>query len=184
MSVESNKTLGGVGALLIAIGSIVPLLSLVGIIIVLIALKGLATAYNENSIFQNALYGVIFGVVAIVTAAVVLVGAFFGGVWFMATTPDLANPLAFLGAVILALVIMFVFYLLMAIFFKKSFDVLADKSGERMFGTGGLLLLLGAVLTIVLIGVILLLVAWILIAVGFFSIKPAVAQPPPQAPAK
>ena len=59
MSLESNKTLGGVGALLIAIGALVPGLTLVGVILVFIALKGLADSYGDHSIFQNALYGIL-----------------------------------------------------------------------------------------------------------------------------
>lgn len=170
MSLESNKTLGGIGALLVAIGAIVPIIGIVGIILVMIAAKGLAEYYNENAIFQNALYGLIFYIIAVVAAAFVLVGAFFGGMF--------ANPLAFIGGVIIAVAVMFIFYLLGAMFFKKSFNILSMKSGEKMFDTAGLLLLIGAILTIIIIGVILMLVAWILVAVAFFSIKPPSALPP------
>jgi len=45
-----------------------------------------------------------------------------------------------------------------------------------MFGTAGLMILIGAVLTIVLVGFILLWVAMILLAVAFFSIKTQPAQ--------
>ena len=40
-----------------------------------------------------------------------------------------------------------------------------------MFRTAGLLLLLGASLTIVLVGFVLLFIGWILVTVAFFSIK-------------
>jgi len=71
MSLESNKTLGGIGAILVAIGSFFPILSLIGIILVLIAMKGLAEHYNENGIFQNALYGFVFGMIGIIAFIVV-----------------------------------------------------------------------------------------------------------------
>ncbi|MEM3699936.1 MAG: DUF996 domain-containing protein [Candidatus Bathyarchaeia archaeon] len=174
MSLESNKTLGGIGALLVAIGAIVPIIGIIGIILVMIALKGLAEYYKENAIFQNALYGIIFYIIAVVAAAFVLVGAFFGGMF--------ADPLAFIGGVIFAVVLMFIFYLLGAIFFKKSFNILSMKSGEKMFDTAGLLLLIGAILTIIIIGAILMLVAWILVAVAFFSIKISAVPPPPSQP--
>ena len=51
MSLESNKTLGGVGAILLAI----PVLNLIGIILVLIALKGMTDYYNDEKILKNAL---------------------------------------------------------------------------------------------------------------------------------
>lgn len=184
MSVESNKTLGGIGALLVAIGFFVPFLSIIGIILFFIALKGIAETYGESSIFQNALYGIIFLIIGAVAGALVILGAFFGIGWSMvpADTMEIADIWAFLGSIIIGLAIIFVFYLLSAIFFKRSFDILAVKSGEKMFGTAGMLMLVGAILTIVLVGLILMLIAWILVAVAFFSIKPAAVQPAPPPP--
>jgi uncharacterized membrane protein len=182
MSLESNKTLGGVGALLTAIGFVVPIIGIVGFIILLIALNGIANTYNERGIFQNALYGTIFGIIGIAATAIVTLGLFFG-MGLMMATPDWANPLAWLGAIAVILVVVLVFMILTAIFFKKSFDLLGDKTGEGMFHTAGLLILLGAVLTIVIIGLILLLVAFILVAVAFFSMKTTPTAPsPPQPP--
>jgi uncharacterized membrane protein len=56
------------------------------------------------------------------------------------------------------------------------------KSGEKIFETAGLLWLIGAFLTIILVGFILIWIAWILIVVGFFSIKTPAAQPPATLP--
>ncbi len=59
MTLESSKNLGGIGALLIVIGTIgsaVPyagILSLIGVILLLIGLKGLANFYKEEDIFNN-----------------------------------------------------------------------------------------------------------------------------------
>ena len=68
----------------------------------------------------------------------------------------------------------------MAVYLRKSFDALANKTGNGMFKTAGLLLLIGAILTIVLIGLILIFVAWILLTVAFFSM-PSTPPPPAQA---
>jgi len=191
MSLESNKTLGGVGALLVAIGSFFPILSLVGIILVLIAMKGLAEYYDEEDIFQNALYGFIFGIIGIVAAIVIFFAAFFGprGFGMMQWEWPFTFPIVTLVLIITGLVVMFVFFLLQAVFYRKSFTILSEMSGEKIFDTAGLLLLIGAILTIIIVGLVLLLVAWILVTVGFFSIKtpttqlPAVAPPPaPPAP--
>ncbi|MEM2917647.1 MAG: DUF996 domain-containing protein [Candidatus Bathyarchaeia archaeon] len=175
MSLESNKTLGGVGAILIAIGSFVPIIALIGIILVLIAMKGLADHYNERPIFDNALYGFIFGIIGIVAALAIFVMAFVSGA-------ILADPLASIGGLLVALAVAFIFLLLSAIFYRKSFTLISAKSGEKMFDTAGLLLLLGAILTIVLIGFILWFIGWILAAVGFFSIKTPTTQPSPSPP--
>ena len=74
MNLESSKTLGGVGAILILIGSLVStytfgVLDLIGIIMVFIALNGLATYYKENGIFTNAIYSLVTGIVGVVAAA-------------------------------------------------------------------------------------------------------------------
>jgi len=186
MSLESNKTLGGVGALLIAIGFFFPILSLVGIILVLIAMKGLAEYYDEDDIFTNALYGFIFGIIGIVAFIIIFVAAIFAGT-FTAIFTDFGSPsytlnIAPLVLLILGLVVMFIFFLLQAIFYRKSFTILSEMSGEKIFDTAGLLLLIGAILTIILVGLVLLLVAWILVTVGFFSIKTPTTQLPAAAP--
>jgi uncharacterized membrane protein len=177
MTIESNKTLGGIGALLIAIGSFVPILSLVGIILVLVAMKGFADDYGSGAIWTNALYGFIFGIIGIIAAAVVLVAFVFTGVIFFPFAGLFAG-LAFIATLLTA----FVFLLLQAIYYRRAFTILYQKTGEKMFDTGGLLLLLGSILVIILIGFILLFIAWILLAVGFFSIRTP-AAPPAQYPA-
>ena len=176
MSLESDRTLGGIGALLVAVGSFFPFLSLVGIILVLVAVRGLADYYKEDSLFKNALYGFIFGIIGVV-AAIVLFVVFFFSFITTTTTSNGAAPVAVftavygVGLLILILVVVLVFFVMQAVFYRRAFDVLSDKSGEKMFRTAGLLLLIGAVLTIVLVGFVLLFVGWILATVAFFSIK-------------
>ncbi|MCW3997643.1 MAG: DUF996 domain-containing protein [Candidatus Bathyarchaeota archaeon] len=162
MSLESNKTLGGVGAILLAI----PIANLVGIILVLIAMKGMADHYQDDDIFKNALYGFIFGIIGVV--ALIAVGVMFF-VTFSATIPSTTYPLAGLTIFILAFVTMYIFSLIGAIFYRKAFNSLSEKSNEKMFETAGLLLLIGAIIPV--IGEILRFIAWILAAVGFFSIR-------------
>jgi hypothetical protein len=70
-----------------------------------------------------------------------------------------------------------VFYLLAAIHLRKVFETMAQKTGESSFTTAGILLLLGAALTIIGIGLILILIAWIFATIGFFSMKPKDYQP-------
>ncbi|MEM1546312.1 MAG: DUF996 domain-containing protein [Candidatus Methanomethylicia archaeon] len=194
MTLESNRTLGGIGAILIAIGSLVPfsgyigILSFIGIILVLVAMKGLAEYYNEKGIFQNALYGFIFGIIGF-TIAIFIFVIFFTMfstriMWRAVRIPTEFTGITLIAGLILSLVILVIFLILQAVFYKKSFTLLAEKSGEKMFNTAGMIMLIGAVLTIIVIGVILLLIAWILAAVAFLSIKtPAPTLPPPPSPA-
>ena len=173
---ESNKLLAGVGALLVAVGSFIPftgpigIVAIVGIILVLIGVRGLADGFKDYSIFRNALYGFVFEVVAVlcgVTAFVSFIRGFLESFRFF-TRPNLGLGI-FIALILLILV--FIFFVLSAVFFRQAFGALANKSGEGILRTGGLLLLLGAVLTPILVGFVLLFVAWILIAVGFFSMR-------------
>jgi uncharacterized membrane protein len=161
MSLESNKSLGGIGAILMAI----PFLNLVGIILVLIAMKGMSDYYDDNEIFQNALYGFIFGFIGVIGLVAFILMRAFG----FATMSPVTVPFTGFGLLVIAIIILYVFSLIGAIFYKKSLDTLSEKSNEQMFTTAGLILLIGA--AIPLIGEILKFVAWILAAVGFFSIK-------------
>lgn len=175
MSLDSNRTLGGVGALLVAVGSFFPFLSLVGIILVLVAMRGLADYYKDDSLFRNALCGFISGIIGIVATTALFVAYFLSLI--TTSIPSGTTPVAVftdvsaLGLLILILVVVLIFFVLEALFYRRAFDALSDKSGEKMFRTAGLLLLLGATLTIVLVGFVLLFVGWILATVAFFSIK-------------
>ena len=166
MSLESNKTLGGVGAILLAI----PFLSLIGIILVLISMKGMGDYYDDEHIFKNALYGFIFGIVGVIALVAVILMLVFG---FSTISPIVTPTTSFaftgFGLFVLAFIVLYVFSLIAAIFYKKSFDILSKKSGEQMFSTAGLILLIGAAIPV--IGEVLKFVAWILAAVGFFNIK-------------
>jgi len=170
MSLESGKNLAGIGSIFLVLP--VPFLSLVGIILVLVGMHNLSKAYNDESIWKNTLYAVIFGIIGIVASGVTLVSLFFGGI-FTAATFGIGGATGFLGllvGLIIFLFIAFIFYILEAVYIRRAFDSLATRSGVGLFRTGGLLLLIGAILTIVLVGLLLIFIAWILILVAFFQI--------------
>jgi uncharacterized membrane protein len=186
MSLESGKNLAGIGAILQIIP--VPFLSIVGIILVLIGMKNLSQAYNDESIWKNTLYAFIFGIIGAIASGLTLFSLFFGGLFsFSFGITDTTGLVGFFAGLILSLVIAFIFLIIEAIYLRKAFGSLANKSGVNLFRTGGLLFLIGAVLTIVFIGLFLIFIAWILILVAFFSIPTTPIQqqsqmstPPPQ----
>jgi uncharacterized membrane protein len=209
MDLETSKNLGGIGAILLVIGFLAfigsafsSILSLVGLILVLIAMKGLSDHYSEASIFNNSLYGVILSIVGgvvFVAALFVTALSFFTNVLGIELSTAISDPTAFsnidwtevivfedlmahVGALVASLVVLFIFVVVAAIFYRKSLNTLSSKSGVGMFSTAGLLLLIGAVLTIIVIGVIIIWIALILLAVAFFRIKPASPQPMPSPP--
>ncbi len=167
-NVESSKTLAGVGSILL----IFPFISIVGIILILIGMKGLSEYYKEPSIYQNAIWGVIFGIIALIAIAVAVPLFFVFGAFSVFTL-----GLSLIGLFGLAVVV-FIFYLIAAMYFRRAFDTLSQRSGEHTFETAGLLLFIGAILTIFFfIGLIIIFVAWILATIGFLSMKLQTQQP-------
>lgn len=161
MSLESNKSLGGIGSILM----VIPFLNLLGIILVLIAMKGMADYYEDKDIFQNALYGFIFGIIGIIGLAAVIIIFVFGTIY----VSHEVTPYAGIGIVIISIIVMWVFSLIGAVFYRQAFQLLSERSREHLFETAGIILLIGAIIPVV--GEVLRFVAWILAGVGFFSIK-------------
>jgi len=156
-------------------------LGLIGIILVLVSLKGLSEYYNDKEIFTNALYGFIFVLIGIIVALISFFAMFMTGAFF-AFHPMLG--VTGMLSLLVPLTVLFLFYLLRAFFYRKSFTILSQKSGERMFETVGLILLIGAALTIIAVSILILLIAWILATVAFFSMKARHRNHPQHSPSK
>jgi len=203
MSIETSKILGGIGALLMFIG-IIPyinyfgVIELVGLILVMVALYNLGSYYKEGGIFNNALYGLIMGIVGgVISIAVVVITVLssltdflytifpdWNGDWnaLSGLTPNLSNLsldniMPFVTGIIVVFIVLWVFSIISAFFIRRSLGTLSTKSGVGLFSTAGLLLLIGAVLIIVFgIGLILIWISALLLAIAFFKIRPQQTQ--------
>jgi len=60
---------------------------------------------------------------------------------------------------------------------KQSYDMISEETGVGMFHTAALLYIIGAVLTIVIIGLLLILIAAILEIAAFFSLSDELERP-------
>jgi uncharacterized membrane protein len=209
MNLETSRILGGTGALLMFIG-VIPYISyfgiveLIGAILVLTALYSLGRYYQEGGIFNNALYGIVTGIVGVVIAvavgiSVVLVNIqdflmklfpSWNGDWstipsLSGMTPNTSNIgigdiIPFIVGAILIFVILWVFAIIATFLIRRSLTQLSVKSSVGLFGTSGILLLIGAFLVIVFgLGLILMWIAALILAIAFFRLKPT-QQPPPQ----
>jgi uncharacterized membrane protein len=209
MNLETSRILGGIGALLMFIG-VIPYISyfgiveLIGAILVLTALYSLGRYYQEGGIFNNALYGIVTGIVGVVIAvavgiSVVLVNIqdflmklfpSWNGDWstipsLSGMTPNTSNIgigdiIPFIVGAILIFVILWVFAIIATFLIRRSLTQLSVKSSVGLFGTSGILLLIGAFLVIVFgLGLILMWIAALILAIAFFRLKPT-QQPPPQ----
>ena len=159
------KMLGGIGSIL----QIIPYVSIVGYILTLIAVKYISDEVHDGSIFNDMLYAAITGIVGVAIAAVGVFGAFAS----IAT----AGAAAFAG-IIIFLAIAWIALIISAIFVRKAFNKIAGKLNIGMFRTAGTLYFIGAILVIVLVGFVILFIAYILQIVAFFSINDAAAPAP------
>ena len=175
-------------------------IALIGLILVMVAAYNLGSHYAEMGIFNNALYGLIAGIVGIVIAAVTVIFAVLSSLTtFLQTiyptwngqdwtalqglTPDLSNLtldaiFPFIAGILAAFLILWVFGIIATFFARRSLISLSAKSNVGLFSTTGLLMLIGAVLIIAFgIGLLLIWISLLILAIAFFMMKPQETQP-------
>ena len=176
---EYAKTLAGEGSILLLL-SLIPyagwILGIIGIVLLMRGLKELSYYYQDEKIYQDSLIGVKYYIVAIIAAAVAIAAITLGigsatGFTFkpnFAPTAALGIGIAtFIGGIVIA----FIFYILATTHLRKTFNNLAQKSGEASFTTAASLLWWGAIFTIIVIGLLLIFISWIFATIGFFTMK-------------
>jgi uncharacterized membrane protein len=231
VTIQTNRTLGGVGACLTLVGIVSTVLSIMqyvypalslslvilgvsvvvgviafaGFILFFVAMYGFSRDYGEHKIFNYVLYGLIG---TIVSAIVV------GVVWFvyiifnMFIVTRSLNPLPNTSSQIQSLLMPYyapfivgfsVVMLVWVIFNYKAYNLLADKTGVYLFKRAAKIFVIGALVNIVagvaftvlalnfsigfttialmvLPGGLVQYIAWVLVAMAFFRIKPSQTQ--------
>ena len=170
------KTLGGVGSILL----LIPVANIIGYILILIAAKYVSDELGDRSVFDNMLYAVITGIIGAAAAAfIIITGEAFSAFTFSASA---------IAGVVVGLAIAWIALIVSSIFIRRAYDVMAARMNVSTFRTAGTLYFVGAILTIILVGFIILFVAAIVQIIAFFAIPDSVpgmqAQPmggiPPQ----
>jgi uncharacterized membrane protein len=211
MELETSKNIGGIGALLLVIGSIAfiapygvgGIVSIIGFILVLVALYGLGGYYRESGIFNNVIYAVVVDIIGAVVAGVLVFFIVLSALTSISgfSTLDWSNPtdvsnfftnyfsngnnwntiLGWIAGLIVTWVVFIVFLSVGGYLIWRSLRTLGTKSGVGLFGTTGLLIFIGAILTIIGIGLIIIWIGAILLTIAFFQLKPQAGQmaPPP-----
>ncbi len=186
-TISQVKTLGGVGSILVLLTpapSVGWILGIAGFILILFAVKQISDIFNDSSIFNNMLIAILLAIVGVIVGGLVVVGSFFRfigqnnlagpdyfGQNFNASTIPVGDWAALITTVLAGLAVIWVLLLVSAIFIRRSFSSIATRLSVHMFATAGLLYLIGAATTIVLVGFLLILVSQILLAIAFFSIN-------------
>jgi uncharacterized membrane protein len=192
--------IGAILTLFIVIPVIGWLLGIAGLVLVLISVKTISDLTKEHKIFTNYLVAAILSFVGSLTllfgGAALIFTVFGDGTRNFAMGPGMmAHKLfgegimgsgiwkewqpggAIIGIIILILVVLAIL-IIGSYFTKSSFDKISEKTGEKNFKTAGLLIFLGSILLVLFgAGVIVLLVGVIFEIIAFFSLPDKLAEP-------
>ncbi len=192
-SLSNAKTLGGIGSILVlltAAPSVGWVLGILGFVMILVAVKYISDDLKEKKIFNNMITAVVLSIAGILVGSLVILttvlSAFANG-YFSSTYPftpsasiTTAQWITFGTAIGLGLFGAWIFFLVSAVFLRRSYNSIGSKLDVHMFSTAGLLYLIGAATTVIGVGFFILFLAEILTAVAFLSLPartPEVAQP-------
>jgi len=185
LELKNIKMYGGIGALLLLVGGLIPyigpFINIIGLIMVLVAVKSLSDLVGDEEIFKNYLYSFILTLIAMVSFIAILIigfGAVGGFAWLTSldTTniTDFSSFWAQFGGIIITfaigLLIAWVFGTIGSWFLKKSYTRITRYTKVSYFETAGKLYFYGMILTIVLVGLLFLIIAKILEILAFFSL--------------
>jgi len=175
-SLSQAKILGGTGWILLVL-SIIPrigfILGIIGFALVLFATKQISDTISDRSVFRNMIISTVLGIAALIAVAIVVLIALNRIVNYMRSVSTGVGAHPHLGVIVLVVVgllVVWLLYLLSAFFLRRSFNTVAQRLNVGLFRTAGLVFLIGAALTIILVGFLILLVAEIIFAIAFFTI--------------
>lgn len=184
---SSTRSIGVIGSIMIVlliIPGIGTILAIVGWVLVLIAANQLSNMVGVRGIFNNTLIAAVLGVVGVVALAALALssilnfaginGMGLGSLAGMNRSSIVVSNLHGIGGLIIGLIaglaLLWVFLIASAFFLRRSFNTIADKFNVKMFSTAALVYLIGAALTIVGVGLLIVFIAEILQAMAFYSL--------------
>jgi uncharacterized membrane protein/Flp pilus assembly protein TadD len=165
IDLSTPNMLGGIGAILFIIGPLFfflgPILILAGSILILVAFHQYSQILNNPSIFQ---YGLRWGITPIVTAVLFI---------FFAASARHSDD------VIVTLLVLLVYgaTIFAAVNLKNALKELSITLNHNLFNISGNLIFWGAILLIILIGVIVSFVGFIILTVAFFTAPRNITYP-------
>jgi uncharacterized membrane protein len=194
-SARSIGVIGSILTLLIIIPVGGAIFAIIGWVLIIIAVNQVADIAGDRKILNDVLIAAVLAVVGIAAFAVTVLGSvlrFFSingvtgfasisrvnGTLFASGTPHGIDGL--IVGVVVGLVVFWAFLLGSAIFLRKGYERISDKMNVKMFATAALIYLIGAALTIVLVGLLLVFVAGILQTLAFFSLPDEVPGQTPR----
>jgi uncharacterized membrane protein len=160
VSLKEVKLLGGIGSILIVL-TLIPVaglfLGVIGIILTLMALKKISEIAKNETIFRDYLIASLLRVIGHIIGVVIFGVSIFRWVSGAKGGGNFLIPWILIS--------------LGGYFLLKSFGNVAKFTGEKLFTTTGILILIGTLLRILLIGYIIEFFGNLLAIVSFFSLK-------------
>jgi uncharacterized membrane protein len=182
-TISDAKTLGGLGSILVLLTPIPYAgwaLGIAGFVMTLIAVKYISDIVKDQKIFNDMLISVVLTIAAIVVGTVVVLGAVFrvlgmgsfvGGTFVLSPNITPGNWIGLGAAVFAGLAVVWGILIASSVFLRRSYNTVGTKLNVNTFGTAGLLFIIGAATSVILVGFLLILVAQIMLAIAFFSIN-------------
>ncbi|MDF2954132.1 MAG: putative membrane protein [Thermodesulfobacterium sp.] len=172
-NLSTPKLIGGIGAILLIL-TITPhfgaIAGLAGIVLILISFNMFSKIFNDPQIFKNALVSFILSIIGGFVIFLTVGITFFSILTTVGSEPHFHHAITNIGiGSIFALIIIYALLIVSAHYLKSAFYLLSSYTGVNLYKTGGLLYFIGTILMIIVIGVLVNLVAWVLIAVAFFT---------------
>jgi uncharacterized membrane protein len=184
--------LGGIGSILTLL-LFVPyyvgtVLVIIGWVLTIWAVKDISDAVKDRSIYNNAIISVVLAIIGAVVFAVVVAAtllSFVGlGNLSSMSPPTVASSdiVGLITGIVAGLVVLWIMAMIASFFLWKSYKTISAKLPVGLFRTGALLYFIGAILTIILVGFVLIFIAQILFIIAFFSLpdNPPGALPQPR----
>ncbi|WP_054857720.1 DUF996 domain-containing protein [Vulcanisaeta sp. JCM 16159] len=165
---EDLKTAGTLG-LIGSILAIIPDVDIVGYILLLIALNKASKAYGNDAIWSNALKALIIAIVGgilgtLIAVLFVSIFAIFNAAFSGSATAATASIIGILAAAYALIVVS-------GYFWKNAYIELARSSNINDFQRAAKWIWLGALLTIILVGIILYIIGLAYSAAGFNKLR-------------
>ena len=156
-------------------------------IMTLVAVKYISDILGDRRIFNNMIVSVVLAIggiavlVAFVFTAIarfIGIGNLFGASPSVPPTIPASDIISLIASLAIGLLAAWVLIVISAVFLRMSYKSVAARLNVGLFSTAALLYLIGAALTIILIGFVLIFVAQILLIVAFFSLPDTPPVPP------
>ena len=161
--IKSAGTLGFVGSILMFI----PYVSIVGYILVLIALNKLSKAYGNGAIWRNALYALITAIVG----SVLFTFALFAILGATSSLYYMGLNIGVIGLFIAIFIVAYIIILISGRFMRNTYNELGRSSGVEDFNKAARWYWLGAILSIIIVGSILYIVANVYAILGYNKLR-------------